>query len=135
MQETNFNVQIWDIVSNIPDGQFIGLIGHTGSGKSTLVQLFNAFYKFIFDDYTTYEYQSKCYNIFGYKDHKLRIYKLLVLEINGIYYYYLEDGKKFSYYTRDDLLKEFMKRNIRITEFTDIIGLYGFADMYKMKMK
>lgn len=25
----------------IPDNQFIGLIGHTGSGKSTLVQLFN----------------------------------------------------------------------------------------------
>lgn len=99
------------------------------------VQLFNAFYKFIFDDYTTYEYQSKCYNVFGYKDHKLMIYKLLVLEINGIYYYYLDDGKKFSYYDRDDLLKEFMKRNIRITEFTDIIGLYGFADMYKMKMK
>ena len=25
----------------IPDGQFIGLIGHTGSGKSTLIQLMN----------------------------------------------------------------------------------------------
>ena len=27
-----------DINLVIPDGQFIGLIGHTGSGKSTLVQ-------------------------------------------------------------------------------------------------
>ena len=29
----------------IPDNQFIGLIGHTGSGKSTLVQLFNGLLK------------------------------------------------------------------------------------------
>ena len=93
------------------------------------VQLFNAFYKFIFDDFTTFEFQSKCYNVFAYKNHKLVIYKLLVLEVNGIYYYYLDDGKKFTYYTRDDLLKEFMKRNVRITEFTEIMGLYGYADM------
>ena len=30
-----------DINAFIPDNQFIGLIGHTGSGKSTLVQLLN----------------------------------------------------------------------------------------------
>ncbi len=30
-----------DICLRIPDGQFIGLIGHTGSGKSTLVQHLN----------------------------------------------------------------------------------------------
>ncbi len=30
-----------DICLNIPDGQFIGIIGHTGSGKSTLVQHLN----------------------------------------------------------------------------------------------
>lgn len=30
-----------DICLEIPDGQFIGLIGHTGSGKSTLVQHLN----------------------------------------------------------------------------------------------
>ena len=29
----------------IPDGQFIGLIGHTGSGKSTLVQHLNGLMK------------------------------------------------------------------------------------------
>ena len=29
----------------IPDGQFIGLIGHTGSGKSTLVQHLNGLIK------------------------------------------------------------------------------------------
>lgn len=29
----------------IPDGQFIGMIGHTGSGKSTLIQHFNALIK------------------------------------------------------------------------------------------
>ena len=31
-----------DINLNIPDGQFIGIIGHTGIGKSTLIQHFNA---------------------------------------------------------------------------------------------
>lgn len=29
------------VTCEIPDGQFIGLIGHTGSGKSTLVQTMN----------------------------------------------------------------------------------------------
>lgn len=31
-----------DVNLIIPDGQFIGIIGHTGSGKSTLIQHFNA---------------------------------------------------------------------------------------------
>ena len=30
-----------DINLSIPDGQFIGIIGHTGSGKSTLIQHFS----------------------------------------------------------------------------------------------
>ena len=30
-----------EISLEIPDGQFIGLIGHTGSGKSTLIQQLN----------------------------------------------------------------------------------------------
>ena len=30
-----------DVCLTIPDGQFVGLIGHTGSGKSTLVQHLN----------------------------------------------------------------------------------------------
>lgn len=34
-----------DINIDIPDGQFIGLIGHTGSGKSTLIQHFNGLVK------------------------------------------------------------------------------------------
>lgn len=98
-------------------------------------QLFNAFYKCLFADLDKYEYECKCYNIYAYKNHKLVIYKLLALEINGIYSYYLDDGKKFTYYDRDNLLSEFARRNIRITEFTDIMGVYGYADMFKMKMK
>ena len=31
-----------DICLSIPDGAFVGIIGHTGSGKSTLVSYFNA---------------------------------------------------------------------------------------------
>lgn len=34
-----------DVSLTIPDGQFIGLIGHTGSGKSTLVQHLNGLMK------------------------------------------------------------------------------------------
>ena len=34
-------VALQDVNLEIPDNQFIGLIGHTGSGKSTLVQLLN----------------------------------------------------------------------------------------------
>lgn len=34
-----------DIDLVIPDNQFIGMIGHTGSGKSTLIQLFNGLMK------------------------------------------------------------------------------------------
>ena len=31
-----------DVSLEVNDGEFIGMIGHTGSGKSTLIQLFNA---------------------------------------------------------------------------------------------
>ena len=34
-----------DVSFDIDDGQFVGLIGHTGSGKSTLVQHLNGFLK------------------------------------------------------------------------------------------
>ena len=34
-----------DINLEIPDGQFIGVIGHTGSGKSTLIQHLNGLLK------------------------------------------------------------------------------------------
>ena len=37
-----------DINLTIPDGQFIGLIGHTGTGKSTLIQNLNGILKFAF---------------------------------------------------------------------------------------
>ena len=30
-----------DVCLEIPDGQFVGVIGHTGSGKSTLMQHLN----------------------------------------------------------------------------------------------
>ncbi len=40
---TSYEVKaLADITTVIPDGQFIGIIGHTGSGKSTLIQHLNA---------------------------------------------------------------------------------------------
>ena len=35
-----------DVNLEIPDGQFIGLIGHTGSGKSTILSLICRNYEF-----------------------------------------------------------------------------------------
>ena len=34
-----------DVNLEIQDGQFVGIIGHTGSGKSTLIQHFNGLMK------------------------------------------------------------------------------------------
>ena len=36
---------IRDINLRIEDGEFVGIIGHTGSGKSTLIQHFNGLLK------------------------------------------------------------------------------------------
>lgn len=72
-----------DINLVIPDGQFIGLIGHTGSGKSTLVQHLNGllaptsgsvFYNGadIHDsDYNKKELRSKVGLVFQYPEHQL----------------------------------------------------------------
>lgn len=67
----------------IPDGQFIGLIGHTGSGKSTLIQHLNGLMKAtsggiyyngadIYDkDYSMKELRSKVGLVFQYPEHQL----------------------------------------------------------------
>lgn len=72
-----------DISLTIPDGQFIGLIGHTGSGKSTLVQHLNGlvradsgsiYYngKDIYDaDFNMKELRSKVGLVFQYPEHQL----------------------------------------------------------------
>lgn len=72
-----------DICLNIPDGQFIGIIGHTGSGKSTLVQHMNGLIKatsgeIYFDGENIYEknydrkkLRSKVGLVFQYPEHQL----------------------------------------------------------------
>lgn len=72
-----------DINLVIPDGQFIALIGHTGSGKSTLVQHLNGLLKpssgaiyyngeDINDaDYNKKELRSKVGLVFQYPEHQL----------------------------------------------------------------
>ena len=72
-----------DISIVIPDGQFIGLIGHTGSGKSTLVQHLNGLLAptsgSIYydgrdihdDDYPKKELRSKVGLVFQYPEHQL----------------------------------------------------------------
>ncbi len=72
-----------DINLQIPDGQFIGLIGHTGSGKSTLIQHLNGLVKAtsgtvyyngrdIYDsDFNKKELRSKVGLVFQYPEHQL----------------------------------------------------------------
>ncbi|MBO4750302.1 MAG: energy-coupling factor transporter ATPase, partial [Lachnospiraceae bacterium] len=72
-----------DVTLTIPDGQFVGLIGHTGSGKSTLVQHLNGLLKgssgtILFDGQNIYEkgYDLKALRsqvglVFQYPEHQL----------------------------------------------------------------
>ena len=72
-----------DVSLSIPDGQFIGLIGHTGSGKSTLVQHLNGLMKptsgNIFfngkdihdEDYDRKALRAKVGLVFQYPEHQL----------------------------------------------------------------
>ncbi len=72
-----------DVSLVIPDGEFIGLIGHTGSGKSTLVQHLNGLLKpdsgniyyngedIHDDDYDRKKLRSKVGLVFQYPEHQL----------------------------------------------------------------
>ena len=74
---------LYDIKLVIPDGQFIGLIGHTGSGKSTLVQHLNGLIKptsgniyyngkdIHDEDFSKKELRSKVGLVFQYPEHQL----------------------------------------------------------------
>ena len=72
-----------DVNLTINDGEFIGLIGHTGSGKSTLTQHLNGLVKAtsgaiyyngqnIYDEkYNMRELRSKVGLVFQYPEHQL----------------------------------------------------------------
>lgn len=72
-----------DVTLTIPDGQFIGLIGHTGSGKSTLTQHLNGLLKptsgkIYFngrniedEDFSKRELRAKVGLVFQYPEHQL----------------------------------------------------------------
>jgi len=76
-------VALKDISLSIPDGEFIGLIGHTGSGKSTLIQHMNGLIKAdsgniyyngadIYDkDFKMKNLRSKVGLVFQYPEHQL----------------------------------------------------------------
>lgn len=72
-----------DICLQIPDGQFVGIIGHTGSGKSTLMQHLNGLIRateghiyfngedIYDDDYDMKKLRSKVGLVFQYPEHQL----------------------------------------------------------------
>ena len=72
-----------DLCLEFPDGQFVGIIGHTGSGKSTLVQHLNGLIRAtegtiyyngqdIYDkDYSMTELRTQVGMVFQYPEHQL----------------------------------------------------------------
>lgn len=72
-----------DVSLEIPQGQFVGLIGHTGSGKSTLIQHLNGLIKatsghiyfqeqdIYAEHYNMKELRSKVGLVFQYPEHQL----------------------------------------------------------------
>lgn len=72
-----------DVNFEIPDGEFVGLIGHTGSGKSTLIQHLNGLIKqtsgtiyyngedIYSEGYSLKELRSKVGLVFQYPEHQL----------------------------------------------------------------
>ena len=72
-----------DICLELPDGQFIGVIGHTGSGKSTLIQHLNGLVKatsgnvyyngknIYAEDYRMKDLRSKVGLVFQYPEYQL----------------------------------------------------------------
>ncbi len=80
---TAYQIQaLKDINLQIEEGQFIGIIGHTGSGKSTLTQLLNGLLRAtsghiyvdgedIYDeDYDMKKLRNKVCLVFQYPDHQ-----------------------------------------------------------------
>ena len=56
-------VALYDINLQINEGEFIGLIGHTGSGKSTLIQHLNGLMKKAFPRKNCVRKLESCSNI------------------------------------------------------------------------
>ena len=82
--ETAYEIHaLKDVNLEIPDGQFIGLIGHTGSGKSTLVQHLNGLVRatsghiyfngedIYAKDYDMRRLRSRVGLVFQYPEHQL----------------------------------------------------------------
>lgn len=83
-EETAYRIQaLKDVSLTIEDGQFIGIIGHTGSGKSTLIQHLNGLMKAtsgtiyfhgqdIYDeDFDLRELRNRVGLVFQYPEHQL----------------------------------------------------------------
>lgn len=83
-EETAYRIKaLRDINLEIRDGQFIGVIGHTGSGKSTLIQHLNGLMKatsgtiyfngqdIYADDFDLRELRSRVGLVFQYPEHQL----------------------------------------------------------------
>lgn len=96
-------------------------------------QLFNNFYKVLFSDYDDYE--VKCYNLYSNVEENIFIYKLLVIGTCNKYYYFLDNGHRFENVSVRELIRKINERNIRIPDYTEILGIDTILDNFRYLKK
>lgn len=113
--------------------RFWGLsINNTGVEK---MQLFNSFLNRLFEDYEDYGYEFRRYNLYGFVDGKLLMFKLVAIDINGTFYYLMDDGKKFTCMDKKGVIDEVYNRRLKIDQFTDIIGIYTALEYCRIRCR
>lgn len=102
------------------------------NGLLEKMQLFNKFFPAVFEWYEDHE--RKSYNLYAVIDGKTIIYKLIVVCIDDVCYYYLDDGEKFLEYSVLELIEEFKKRNVVLGNYVEIWGLEADSRIDEFKL-
>jgi hypothetical protein len=105
---------------------------NTISSPIERIQLFNYFYNTVFFDCE--DRLIKCNNIYSFNNGFVNTYKLIAIEVDNGFYYYLDDGQKFLKYRKEELIKEFYKRKVKLSEFTEILGIYTGVEALRVRM-
>lgn len=94
------------------------------------MQLFNSFFKVIFGDLDEYDVRS--YNLYVDTDNELVIYKLIAVDMDDRFYYFLDNGKEFELYDSKRLVDKIRNDGMIVASGVDIIGLYTELNLSKM---
>lgn len=96
------------------------------------MQLFNYFYSTLFYDCDIVD--IRIFNIYSFTSNGVNINKLIAFDIYDKYFYYFDDGKEFKRYSKEELINEFFDRNVRLSEFTEIPGIFTGLELLKVRM-